>query len=120
LTQYNLRGLAANTTTQGFIVPGTCDNPGGTATFRSQATVTDAYGNASGQSTKLGTLPGGVKLPKAIEVVQKGQIVLCGDTSAIQLPYPIGSGQNPTGSATITLHPVSGPEPKQVHTTRQG
>jgi hypothetical protein len=107
--------LAPNTSTQGFIVPGTCASPGGTATFRSQATITDASGNASGQSTKLGTLPGGVKLPKAIEVVQNGRVVLCGDTSAIQLPYPVGSGQNPTGSTTITLHPVSAPAPNQVH-----
>jgi hypothetical protein len=115
LVQYNLHGLAANTTTQGFIVPGTCGNPGGTATFRTQATITDESGNASGQSTHLASLPSGVQLPKSIEVVQNRQTVLCGDTEAESSPYPIGSGLDPSGSLTITLHPVSEPAPKQVH-----
>src|SRR5262249_26077754 len=83
LTEFNLKGLAANTMTQGFVVPGTCANPGGTATFRSKAATTGANGSLAGVTTTLGILPSGVRLPKAIQVVQKGQIVLCGDTATI-------------------------------------
>jgi hypothetical protein len=114
-TQFNLEGLAANTLTQGFVVPGTCANPGGTATFRSRAAITGANGSLTGLSTTLGILPSGVRLPKAIEVVQQGQIVLCGDTSAASSASAVGSSSNPSGSATITLQPASGPAPKQVH-----
>jgi hypothetical protein len=115
MTEFNLKGLTASTLTLGFIVPGTCADPGGTATFRSKAAVTDANGSVSGESSTLGVLPSGVRLPKAVDVVQKGQVVLCGDTTGMPSTYPAGSGNNPSGSATITLHPASGPAPKQAH-----
>jgi hypothetical protein len=77
--------------------------------------MSGADGSISGQATQLGVLPSGVRLPKAIEVVQKGQIVLCGDTTAIPGTDAVGSGNNPSGSATISLHPTSGAAPRQVH-----
>jgi hypothetical protein len=79
--QVNLTGLAANTSTQGFVVPGTCANPGGIATFRTKAVTSDANGNVPGSGTRVGMLCSGIRLPKAVEVVQNGQIVLCGDTT---------------------------------------
>jgi hypothetical protein len=114
--QVNVTGLAANTLTQGFIVPGTCANPGGTATFRTRAVTSDANGNVSGSGTKTGMQRSGIRLPKAFEVVQNGQIVLCADT--MQNPTTESTtGLAVSGSETLTLNPASGPAPKQVHRT---
>jgi hypothetical protein len=114
--QVNLTGLAANTSTQGFVVPGTCANPGGIATFRTKAVTSDGNGNVSGSGTKVGMQRSGIRLPKAFEVVQNGQIVLCGDTN--QNPSTANtSGLAASGSVNITMNPASGPGPSQAHTT---
>jgi hypothetical protein len=106
----SLNGLAANTVTIGYIVPGTCASPGGSATFRTHTMSTDANGNLSAARSNMGTNPNGIILPKAFQVVQNRQIVLCSDTT--QDPtYRYTNGRVKSASMTLTFSPASGTAP---------
>jgi len=107
------RGLAPDTFTQGFLVPGTCSDPGGVAAFRTQAERTDAHGAITDARTKIGAQASGIRLPKAFEVVQNGRVVLCGDTAEDAGDARV-AGLVRSASITVTLTTASGPAPGQV------
>jgi hypothetical protein len=106
-------GLTPDTSTQAFLVPGTCSHPGSMATFATPAIGTDANGTIAEARTKIGAQLSGIRLPKAVEVVQSGQIVLCGDTTEDASSKDM-SGLVRSAAISVTLTPASGPAPGQV------